>query len=117
MPSDARLRRIATALHRDPAARTNIGQFARQAGMSERNLSRLLSEETGMSFRRWRQQFQVMFALERLTEGHSVQTVAFDLGYESASAFITMFKGVLGKPPAGFLASRRVNGAGRHSRG
>ena len=70
-----------------------------------------------MSFRRWRQQFQVMFALERLAEGHSVQTVAFDLGYESASAFITMFKGVLGKPPANFLASRRLNGAGRHSRG
>jgi AraC-like DNA-binding protein len=63
-----------------------------------------------MSFGRWRQQFQIMFALERLAGGEAVQTVAFDLGYESASAFITMFKKALGQPPARYLAARHAQG-------
>jgi len=42
--------------------------------------------------------------LQRLSSGASVQSVAYDLGYESASAFITMFKAALGKPPAKYIA-------------
>lgn len=107
MPADPRLRTIAKTLSSDPAHRATIGEWARIVAMSERSLFRLIVSETGMSFGRWRQQFQVMFAIERLTEGASVQTVSFDLGYESASAFITMFKKVMGQPPGQFLATRR----------
>lgn len=107
MPADPRLRTIAKTLSSDPANRTPIGEWARIVAMSERSLFRLIMSQTGMSFGRWRQQFQVMFAIERLTEGAPVQTVSFDLGYESASAFITMFKKVMGQPPGQFLAARR----------
>ena len=75
--------------------------------MSERSLFRLVPEETGMSFGRWRKQFQILLALERLSQGEAVQTVAFDLGYETSSAFITMFRKVLGASPARYLAARR----------
>tara|TARA_A100001391_G_scaffold48685_1_gene28943 strand:- start:5959 stop:6825 length:867 start_codon:yes stop_codon:yes gene_type:complete len=107
MPTDPRLRTIAQALSSDPANRTTIGEWARIVAMSERSLFRLIMSQIGMNFGRWRQQFQVMFAIERLTEGASVQTVSFDLGYESASTFITMFKKVMGQPPGQFLAARR----------
>jgi AraC-like DNA-binding protein len=107
MPADSRLRTIAKALSSDPANRTTIGEWARMVATSERSLFRLIMSQTGMNFGRWRQQFQVMFAIERLTEGASVQTVSFDLGYESASAFITMFKKVMGQPPGQYLAARR----------
>jgi AraC-like DNA-binding protein len=107
MPADPRLRTIAKTLSSDPANRTTIGEWARIVAMSERSLFRLIMGQTSMSFGRWRQQFQVMFAIERLTEGASVQTVSFDLGYESASAFITMFKKVMGQPPGQYLAARR----------
>jgi AraC-like DNA-binding protein len=80
--------------------------------MSERTLFRMILKDTGMSFGRWRQQFHIMLALERLAEGDSVQAVAFDLGYESASAFITMFKKALGQPPGKYLASRRNQATG-----
>ncbi len=105
LPIDARLRRIADALTADPSDRSTIGEWARRVAMSERTLFRLVLRETGMSFGRWRQQFQIMVALERLTGGDAVQAVAFDLGYESASAFITMFKKALGQPPGKYLAS------------
>ena len=107
LPSDPRLRRIAAALTADPSNRATIGEWARHVAMSERTLFRLILKETGMSFGRWRQQFQIMLALERLAEGEPVQAVAFDLGYESASAFITMFKKAMGQPPGKYLASRR----------
>jgi AraC-like DNA-binding protein len=110
MPADARLRTVAKKLSSDPANRATISEWARVVAMSERSLFRLILRQTGMSFGRWRQQFQVMFAIERLTEGASVQTVAFDLGYESASAFITMFKKVMGQPPGQYLAARRSAG-------
>lgn len=107
MPTDSRLRRIANAFLADPANRMTIGEWAQDIAMSERSLFRLITEQTGMSFSRWRQQFQVMFAIKRLVEGASVQTVAFDLGYESPSAFITMFKKIMGQPPGQYLATRQ----------
>ncbi len=106
LPADARLRRIAEALTADPSDRATIGEWARRVAMSERTLSRLILRETGMSFGHWRQQFQIMLALERLADGDPVQSVAFDLGYESVSAFITMFKKALGQPPGKYLATR-----------
>jgi AraC-like DNA-binding protein len=106
LPTDGRLRKITAALSADPSNRLTIEQWARSVALSERSLARLIVRETGMSFGRWRQQFQVVFALERLAGGDSVQAVAFDLGYESVSAFITMFKKALGQSPGKYLASR-----------
>lgn len=60
--------------------------------MSERNLARLVVKETGLSFRRWRHQLQLILALQALIDGHNVQQVAQMLGYDSTTAFITMFK-------------------------
>lgn len=111
LPADPRLRKIADGLTRDPADRATIGEWAGRVAMSERALFRLVPQQTGMSFGRWRKQFQIMLALERLSEGEPVQSVALDLGYESASAFITMFKKALGQPPARYLASRRGQAA------
>lgn len=73
----------------------------------ERELSaRLVLEETGMTFGRWRQQLHIIVALQRLSAGASVQAVSEALGYESVSAFITMFKKALGKPPARYFTDR-----------
>lgn len=73
--------------------------------MSERNLARLVVSETGLSFRRWRHQLQLIVALQGLIRGQSVQQVAQDLGYDSTTAFITMFKKGLGQTPARYIAS------------
>jgi AraC family transcriptional regulator, regulator of nimT len=72
---------------------------------------RLVVAETGMTFSRWRQQLHIIIALQRLSAGDSVQSVSEALGYESVSAFITMFKKALGKSPARYF-SDRVNQQG-----
>ena len=106
MPRDPRLRRLAEMKLADPSDKTPKADWATRIGMSERSMSRLLQQEIGMSFGRWIRQLHVILALQRLTKGDSVQTVALELGYENASGFVTMFRKAVGKPPARYVADR-----------
>jgi AraC-like DNA-binding protein len=65
--------------------------------------------ETGLTFGRWRQRLHLMVALRELAGGAAVQKVSDDLGYESVTAFITMFKQPLGQMPARYFCSRGRN--------
>lgn len=67
--------------------------------MSERNFSRLVVRETGMSFGQWRLRLLMLTATRRLLEGDTTETVAQALGYETPSAFIAAFKRVFGMTP------------------
>ena len=108
--AEPRLRRIAEALAQDPADRSTLAEWANRVALSESSLARLVVKETGLSFGRWRQQLHLIVAIRELASGASVQQVSADLGYDSVTAFITMFKKALGKPPAKYLASVAQNG-------
>src|SRR6476469_8326456 len=107
--SEPRLRRIAEALAEDPADRSTLAEWANRVALSESSLARLVVKETGLTFGRWRQQLHLIVAIRELASGTSVQQVSADLGYESVTAFITMFKKALGKPPAKYLNSVTQN--------
>ncbi|WP_224749896.1 helix-turn-helix domain-containing protein [Halomonas sp. ML-15] len=47
-------------------------------------------------------------ALPKLTAGASITAVALELGYDSPSAFSTMFRRALGQPPPTFVASSPI---------
>ena len=106
MPGDPRLRRLVDALTADPASGATMTTWAKRIGVGERTLNRLLVAETGLSFGRWRQQLHIILAIQKLARGATVQSVALDLGYESASSFVTMFRKALGTSPARYMASR-----------
>jgi AraC-like DNA-binding protein len=106
MPSDERLRRLAEMMTARPADGLTMKDWAKRMGVSERTLCRLIVQETGMSFGRWRQQLHIILALQWLARGASVQSVAIDLGYESASSFVTMFRKARGTSPARYMAQR-----------
>ncbi|OAT32645.1 AraC family transcriptional regulator [Buttiauxella brennerae ATCC 51605] len=105
MSAHPKIRFIAEQLALRPQQRQTLEQWASQLAMSERNLARLVVKETGLSFRRWRQQLQLIIALQLLIGGSSVQQVASELGYDSTNAFITMFKKALGNTPGRYLTS------------
>ena len=111
MPRDSRLLHVVGALVKDPADPRDLAAWARTAGASERTLSRLFRAETDMSFRAWRTQCRLLRALELLTSGQSVTSVAADLGYDSSSAFIAMFKRTLGTTPSRYLHAELDAGA------
>jgi len=103
LPADPRLRAVTDALIADPGDGRDLRQWARTAGASERTLARLFVKETGMTFGTWRQRRRLLAAIGRLAEGQPVTSVAFDLGYDSPSAFITMFRRTLGATPGRYL--------------
>ena len=108
--SDPRLRPIARALTRDPADPRTLADWAAQAGASARTLARLFRRDTGMTFGQWRQQVRLLAALALLAEGRPVTTVALDLGYDSQSAFIAMFRRAFGVTPGRYFATEGTAG-------
>lgn len=100
---------IAGALLADPSDRRTLAQWAEHVAVSERSLKRLMVHETGLSFGRWRRQLHLVIALRELAGGATVQRVAGDLGYESTTAFIVMFRKALGTTPSRYFADRLLS--------
>jgi AraC-like DNA-binding protein len=100
MPSDRRLLRVCREILQTPADQRDLDDWAKVAGMGRRTFTRLFKEQTGMGLAVWRQQVRLMEALSMLASGSPVTTVAFDVGYESPSAFTAMFHRAFGVPPS-----------------
>lgn len=104
LPTDPRALRIAEALRQDPSSSVTLDQLASTSGASKRTIERLFQAETELTFGKWRQQLRLMHALRLLALGESVTTAALEVGYESTSAFIAVFKSVLGTTPGQYYA-------------
>lgn len=108
-PREPRLNRLCREFVLHPTPHATIDDWARRAGMSRRGFTRVFLRETGLSLSVWRRQASLFAALPRLAEGQPVTTVALDLGYDSAPAFTTMFRRMLGVSPRSYL---RLGGRG-----
>lgn len=103
MPQDVRIAARCRAYLRRPSPHETIDDWCRALGLSRRTFTRRFRAETGASFANWCRQAVIFAALSRLAAGESITPLAFDLGYDSASAFTTMFKRVVGVPPSRYL--------------
>lgn len=108
IPAEPRLKAIAQALMAAPDDRRTVAQWADEYAMSERTLARLVQNEIGLTFGRWRGQLHIVLALQKLAVGGSVQRIAEELGYESVSAFITFFKKTLGQSPKQYMKQKQL---------
>ena len=102
MPRDPRARRLAE----HPDDRRPLDVLAREVGASPRTLQRAFLSQAGLSFRQWRQQMRLHRALVLLAEGTAVTAVASRVGYESPSAFVAMFRTLLGTTPGRYFNRR-----------
>jgi AraC-like DNA-binding protein len=82
-----------------PGDSRDLEAWSRIAGAGSRTLARLFVAETGLTFGMWRKRLVLQEAIRLLDQGQPVTQVAFDLGYQSQSAFIGMFRKELGVPP------------------
>ena len=104
IPKDYRLKKIYQKLAAEPEDNRTLDDWGKMVGATGRTLARHFRRETGMAFGQWRQQVRILEALKRLAVHEPVTTVALELGYESPSAFINMFKKTLGKTPGQYFA-------------
>lgn len=104
--SDPRLVRIAQIFVADPSDRRTLAQCCRVIGASKRSAERLFQQEIGMTFGKWRQQLRLMHAMRLLAEGAKVTHAALESGYSTPSAFISMFRKILGTTPTSYFGMR-----------
>jgi AraC-like DNA-binding protein len=110
IPSDPRARAIADAVLGNPTDRTPLATMCESAGASVRTVQRIFRREVGSDFEFWRRQARLMKAVELLVSGRSVKEVSFALGYRQPSAFVAMFRGILGTTPRAWIqALQRAN--------
>ncbi len=101
IPREERLAKVADALLDDVGDDRTLDAWAHVAGMAA---------QVGMSFGRWRQQARLFAALEMLAQRKSVTEVAIAVGYDSVSAFIEMFRTMLGTTPQTYFRGRQEPG-------
>ena len=89
----------------------SLAQTACSLGISERSLRREL-ERTGTSFRRLvRDARERQARRELMATNKSIQAIAFDLGFDTASNFARSFKQWTGVSPSAFRARHLSDGA------
>lgn len=90
----------------NPADPRSGAELALWAGLSPRSLSRHWTQAVGMSIAKYRQVARILNSLDGLSQGRDVQQVAWDVGFESVSAYINAFRQTFGFTPGKYLAAR-----------
>jgi len=116
-PADSRATRVARTLFEDPGDQRSLEKLCADCGASKRTIQRLFLEETKMTFNKWRQQLRLLHAMQRLAAGDKVTSAALEAGYNSTSAFISMFRKQLGTTPTRYLQGKIAGSAGAAMRG
>lgn len=112
IPRDPRLRKIFDLLSGQPADGRTLEEWGLRVGATGRTLSRLFRAETGMSFHQWRQQLRLLEALRLLGRGEPVTNIALDVGYNSLSAFVSVFRNALGVTPGRYFRNHAADPSG-----
>lgn len=99
MPTEQRLIKLTQYLWQQPDEHIDLAAWSLQLGMAKRTLIRHFQQQTGLSIGQWQQQLRLLLALEKLAAGESVTQIALNLGYQSLSAFIAMFRRYMGSSP------------------
>ncbi|MBU3063662.1 helix-turn-helix transcriptional regulator [Nocardia sp. NEAU-G5] len=102
---DPRLRDVCDLVEADLTQVWTLAALGRRAGVAERTLSRLFRTEFAMTYPQWRTQLRLYHATQLLAEGASVTTVAHRCGWATPSAFIDVYRQVLGDTPGRYRAA------------
>ncbi|WP_439386304.1 AraC family transcriptional regulator [Amycolatopsis lexingtonensis] len=102
--TDPRARDVERLLLANPADPRTLAEFGRAVGASERTLARVFAGDCRMPFGTWRTQVRLRASLPLLAEGTPLETVAYRVGYSSASAFVAAFRRAVGVTPGAYFA-------------
>jgi AraC-like DNA-binding protein len=101
--NEPRLKKVMDELVKNACDKRTIEEFASLACTTSRTLTRLFIKEVGMTFVNWRKQIRMMEAIEKLEKGVPITQISIDLGYNSSSSFIEVFRKEFGVSPSNYL--------------
>lgn len=102
-----RLEPVIQYIHQNMEAPLTLPQIAEEFGFSVRSLSRLFQQKLGISFLQYLKLFRIIKGMEALLQtDKSISEIAFEVGYNSLSAFSNTFYQLLHVRPAEFRHMR-----------
>ncbi|WP_312015939.1 helix-turn-helix transcriptional regulator [Bradyrhizobium sp. JYMT SZCCT0428] len=105
---DPALAGVLRALHSDVRAGWTVADLAKLAGMSRSAFAARFSETLGCAPMEYLSRWRMTLAQDALSRGgKSLDRLAEEMGYESASAFSTAFRRRVGCSPGTFARLRR----------
>ena len=106
--NDRYVGRALALVHGRPSEPWTVERLGRLVGLSRSSLAERFSEVMGEPIFTFLTRWRLQLAAEHLlTSTRSVESVAKEAGYESASAFSHAFKRAFGKPPTAWRRRRR----------
>ncbi len=97
-------RRIIENIHRDYYKPLTLQFISRSLGLSERSINRYMQAELGMSFTQYLRTYRVMKAIRRMAASdESLSNIAYEVGYDSLTAFSNTFYKITGMRPSQFF--------------
>lgn len=103
MPASPAGKRLAEVALGDCQQRLSLAELATRAATSVRTASRLFPEETGLTFKAWRQRARIVQAMDRLARGTPIARVVAQFGFSSTASFSCAFRQVTAMTPTQFL--------------
>jgi AraC-like DNA-binding protein len=100
---DPRIKKAVGILESRLSENISVAEIAASSGLSSRNFTRLLQQETGLAPKQWLMALRVEEAKRLLQTGQSVTEVAMAVGYSSLSQFISAFRARTGQLPSKFV--------------
>lgn len=100
---DAVLGKILNYLENHPEDNRSVAELAEDAKITERTLARKCRQDLGITLTEWRNRIRVVNAIVMIEQGKSVESIASEFGYSSASAFIAMFKKLTEVTPTSYM--------------
>lgn len=97
--------------------RLSISSAAQKVGMSERTLRRRFQQEIGQNWREFMQEMKMNQAMKLLRmQDRSITEIAFEIGFNSSSAFTYAFTSYVGLSPSNYAKqhSHPATDAGAH---
>jgi AraC-like DNA-binding protein len=95
-----------TSIHNQPGRKWHLDELARVAGMSRTAFTTKFRKLAGYSVNEYIRVWCFSLAIERMVANkEKISQIAFDLGYESESAFSTAFKKSMGASPRNYIGN------------
>jgi len=109
---DANIAVALRAMHSDVRHRWTVSELARHAGMSRSAFAMRFAAKVGCAPMKYLSTWRMSLAQDALNRGgKSLEILATEIGYESASAFSTAFRKRIGSSPRRFARKRQSSSA------
>ena len=98
------IQRIVEKIHREYFKPITLQNVSKELGLSERSVNRYMNKELGISFTQYLRIYRITVAIRRMADSdESLGNIAYEVGYDSLTAFSNTFYKITGLRPSQFF--------------